>query len=190
LSAKLFSHRFNLLPASGLLRIARPFDFHYNLRYSGSEQNHARWHFCRRAFFFGSQKMTDLEILTLVDRFERCLLDKAEFHHRDHLTVSVAYLYAGDLAYALGRMRASLTRFATHHGVPGLYHETLTRFWLQQVEQRLDRSLCLAESVRKVHEQLSNKDLPFDYYSRETLNSPQARAKWIEPDRVGVVDEI
>jgi len=133
--------------------------------------------------------MTDAEILTLVDRFERCLLDKTEFHHRDHLTVSVAYLYAGDLARAMDRMRASLTRFATHHGVPGLYHETLTRFWLQQIEQRLDRRLCLGESVRKVHEHLSDKDLPFHYYSREALNAPAAKAQWLEPDNVGGSDE-
>src|SRR4051794_33454765 len=34
----------------------------------------------RRAFFFGAQ-MTDAEILTLVDRLERCLLAKEDFHH-------------------------------------------------------------------------------------------------------------
>ena len=87
--------------------------------------------------------MTDAEILTLVDRLERCLLAKEEFHHRDHLTVAVVYLYSADLETAMDRMRSSLKRFAAHHGVTGLYHETLTRFWLRQVEQRLDRSRCL-----------------------------------------------
>ena len=98
--------------------------------------------------------MTDAEILTLVDRLERCLLGKEEFHHRDHLAVAVVYLYASDLETAMDRMRSSLKRFAAHHGVTGLYHETLTRFWLLQVEQRLDRSRCLEESVREVQEQL------------------------------------
>ena len=79
--------------------------------------------------------MTDAEILTLVDRLERCLLGKEEFHHRDHLAVAVVYLYASDLETAMDRMRSSLKRFAAHHGVNGLYHETLTRFWLLQVEQ-------------------------------------------------------
>jgi hypothetical protein len=72
--------------------------------------------------------MTDAEILTLVDRLERCLLAKEEFHHRDHLTVAVVYLYASDLETSMDRMRSSLKRFAAHHGVTGLYHETLTRF--------------------------------------------------------------
>ena len=126
--------------------------------------------------------MTDSEILTLVDRLERCLLAKNEFHHRDHLTVAVVYLYAGDFTFALERMRASLARFAAHLGVSGLYHETLTCFWLQQVEMRLDREICLQESVRKVQEQLTDKDLPFAYYSRELLNSPEARKTWLQPD--------
>ncbi len=86
--------------------------------------------------------MTDAEILTLVDRLERCLLAKNEFHHRDHLAVAAVYLYVGDFSSAVERMRASLTRFAAHHGVAGLYHETLTCFWVRQVEMRIDRTVC------------------------------------------------
>jgi hypothetical protein len=126
--------------------------------------------------------MTDAEILTLVDRFERCLLGKEEFLHRDHLTVAVVYLYASDLEAAMDRMRASLKRFAAHHGVTGLYHETLTRFWLLQVDRRLDRSKCMPESVRRVREQLNGKNLVFNHYSRERIESKEAREKWIEPD--------
>ena len=126
--------------------------------------------------------MTDADVLTLVDRLERCLLAKDEFHHRDHLAVAAAYLYAGDLQSALERMRASLTRFAAHHGVSGLYHETLTRFWLLQVEQRLDRRLALCESVGKIQEELADKGLPMRCYKTETLNSTEARLQWVAPD--------
>lgn len=126
--------------------------------------------------------MTDSEILTLVDRLERCLLAKEEFHHRDHLTVAVVHLYASDLETAMDRMRRSLQRFAEHHGVTGLYHETLTRFWLMQVNQRLDRSLCLSASVMKVREQLNDKNLVFNHYSRERIDSKEARETWIKPD--------
>jgi hypothetical protein len=126
--------------------------------------------------------MTDAEILTLVDRLERCLLAKEEFHHRDHLTVAVVYLYAADLETAMDRMRSSLKRFAAHHGVTGLYHETLTRFWLMQANQRLNRSQSLEISVRKVHSQLSDKNLVFNHYSRERIDSKEAREIWLEPD--------
>jgi transposase len=126
--------------------------------------------------------MTDAEILTLVDRLERCLLPKEQFHHRDHLTVAVVYLYTCDLETAMDRMRSSLKRFAAHHSVPKLYHETLTRFWLLQVDQRLDRSKCLKESVRAIQEKLSDKNLAFEYYSRERMDSKEARETWLEPD--------
>jgi len=127
--------------------------------------------------------MNDAEILTMINRLERCLLDKTEFHHRDHLAVAAMYLYSSDFESALDRMRATLKRFAAHHQVSGLYHETLTRFWLQQVEASLDRKLCLAESVRKVQEQLGDKNLAFEYYSRELINSQEAKQKWVPPDR-------
>ncbi|HEU4414188.1 MAG TPA: hypothetical protein VFT65_05345 [Candidatus Angelobacter sp.] len=126
--------------------------------------------------------MTDAQILTLADRLERCLLANEEFHHRDHLTIAVVYLYAADFDSALDRMRASLKRFAGHHGVTGLYHETLTRFWLCQVEQRLNRGLCLSESVSQIQAQISDKNLAFEFYSRELLSSPEAKARWMEPD--------
>src|SRR4029077_18869361 len=125
--------------------------------------------------------MTDAEILTLIDRLERCLLAKEEFHHRDHLTAAVVYLYSSDMETAMDRMRASLKRFAAHHGVNGLYHETLTRFWLLQVEKRLDRRLCLSEAVRMVKEQLNDKNLAFEYYGRERIESKEAREKWLQP---------
>jgi len=126
--------------------------------------------------------MTDAEILTLVDRLERCLLGKEEFHHRDHLAVAVVYLYSVDIKAAMDRMRASLKRFAAHHDVTGLYHETLTRFWLQQVEKSLDRSECLKQSVSKVRESLNDKNLAFEYYSRERIESKAARETWLKPD--------
>jgi hypothetical protein len=126
--------------------------------------------------------MTDAEILTLVDRLERCLLAKEEFHHRDHLTVAVVYLYASDLETSMDRMRSSLKRFAGHHGVTGLYHETLTRFWLQQVEKLLDRDKCLEQSVARVREKLNSKNLVFEYYSRERIESKEAKESWLEPD--------
>ena len=128
------------------------------------------------------KKMTDTEILMMVDRLERCLLPKEAFHHRDHLTVAVVYLYAADLETAIDRMRATLKRFATHHQVGGLYHETLTRFWLQQIATRLDRGLCLQESVKQIQAQINDKNLPFEYYSRERINSQEAKEKWLLPD--------
>jgi hypothetical protein len=132
--------------------------------------------------------MNDAQILTLVDRFERCLLAKDEFRHRDHLTVAVAYLYASDFPSAMDRMRASLQRFAAHHGVGGLYHETITRFWLEQAEQRLDRRACLSAAVLKVQNELGDKGLLSRYYSKQVLDSREARERWVESETMAAAD--
>jgi len=125
--------------------------------------------------------MTDAEILTLVDRLERCLFSPSEFHHKVHLAVAVAYLYAGDFDSAMDKLRTTLARFLSHHGASG-YNETLTRFWLLQVQKRVDRKLCLQESVKMVTAELSRKEMIYDFYSREKLNSPEAKREWAEPD--------
>jgi hypothetical protein len=131
--------------------------------------------------FLLEREMTDGEILTLVDRLERCLLSPSEFHHHQHLAVATAYLYTSDFESALDLMRASLCRFVAHHG-GNRYHETATRFWMIQVETHLDRSLCLGNAVERITVALGNKDLIHAYYSRERLDSAEARQSWIPPD--------
>lgn len=125
--------------------------------------------------------MTDSEILTLVDRFERCLLSPAEFHHRDHLAVAVTYLYQSDFETALQRMVRSLLRFVAHHGGTR-YHQTLTHFWMIQAETHLDRSLCLRDSVERVVKALPNKNAVHEYYSKERLASLEAKESFVAPD--------
>jgi hypothetical protein len=125
--------------------------------------------------------MTDSEILTLADRLERCILSPEDFHHQLHLTVAVAYLYAGDFEPAMGKMRSALLRFVAYHG-GNKYHETITRFWMLQVEKHLDRTLCLRAAVERVIAALANKDMIYEYYSRERLDSAEAKESWLEPD--------
>ena len=128
--------------------------------------------------------MTDSEILTVVRKLEQCVFAPSEFHHRDHLAVCVFYLYGGDLETAMDRMRASLLRFTAHHNVKG-YHETITRFWMRLVEQRLDRRLCLGQAVRQIQEELEDKGIINRYYSKERLHSLEAKESWMEPDQSG-----
>lgn len=125
--------------------------------------------------------MTDCEILMLVDRLERCSLAPTEFHHCHHLAVATAYLYAAGLEPAVNRMRATLQRFVAYHG-GNLYHETATRFWMIQVENHLDRGLCLHVSAERVISVLADKGLIYEYYSKDLFASARAKEAWIEPD--------
>lgn len=127
--------------------------------------------------------MTEQEIWMLVRKLEQCEFSPGEFHHRDHLAVAAAYLYETDFEAAMNRMRASLFRFISHHGLKG-YHETITRFWMEQVEQRIDRRLSLPESVELVQSCLCDKELVYQYYSKERLNSVEAQEGWILPDQI------
>src|SRR5215470_16493454 len=121
--------------------------------------------------------MTDFEILFLVRRLERCELSPREFHHRDHLAVCAFYLYSSDLQSALNSMRESLLRFTKHHGLKG-YHETITRFWMERVRERLQNGECMGKFVERLQSEFSDKNVIYKYYSREVLESAHAKEKW------------
>jgi hypothetical protein len=80
-------------------------------------------------------------------------------------------------------MRGSLLRFTAHHNVKA-YHETITRFWIELLAPALEdpRSENLVETLNQLLRQHCNKQEIFDYYSRDRLQSIEARERWIEPD--------
>jgi hypothetical protein len=144
-----------------------------------------------RAFFFGGT-MTEFkpyesaaEIEEVVRRFESCGYQPEEFVHARHLTVSAWYFLHFDAETAKERMRSGLQQFIRHHGKSG-YHVTMTEFWLQVVEEVLhaipegDGALA---SVNQAVERLNDKVLIYEYFSRERLDSVEAKAGLIPPDR-------
>jgi hypothetical protein len=87
---------------------------------------------------------------------------------------------------AIERFTTSLRRFAAHHGVPGLYHETITWSYLLLIHERMQRDDSAKDwdSFRS-----ANRDL-FDrrpsvldrYYAPGTLASDLARRTFVLPD--------
>jgi hypothetical protein len=126
---------------------------------------------------------TEDDIKRVVRGFESCTTGKDSFSHHDHLAVAVWYLRQ-DEARALDLMRASLLRFLDHYDCCANYHETLTRFWIQQVRGVLKTltGLSLLETTNSVVERLGNSRLAFDYYSKELVESAAAKQGWVEPD--------
>ena len=133
---------------------------------------------------------TPEEIETLVRDFDACTLPREAWTHRAHLTVALWYLLHHSLPEATVLVRHGIERFNRAHGIRttphGGYHETLTLFWISIVTRYLeeasreDRSLVtLANNLLLRH---GRKELPLEYYSRERLFSPEARAAWVEPD--------
>jgi len=124
------------------------------------------------------------EIEEVVTKFEQCEYGLAEFPHARHLTVAAWYLTRLPAEEAMAAMRRGLLRFTAHHKKQG-YHETITRFWMELVGEFLGRhspGRTLAESVTVLLENYANKQIMFEYYSRERVMSDAAKKGWLEPD--------
>ena len=122
-----------------------------------------------------------------VRAFEDCTLPAGSFHHADH--VRLAWLYLRDRTFpaALEAFCSGLERFATANGKPGLYHETITWFYLLLIHERRAR---LApdhtwEDFASANADLLNWKEPIlkKYYRDQTLKSDFARRVFVLPDR-------
>jgi len=130
-------------------------------------------------------------IADVVQKFERCEFGLEEFTHARHLTVAAWYLCHLSPAEAHLRMKTGLVRFVEHHGKQG-YHETITRFWMEIVRnfvESMPRDAAIMEKVNDIVERYDNKDVLFEYYSRERVLSELAKREWVQPDLKVIVSE-
>jgi hypothetical protein len=121
-----------------------------------------------------------------VAAFEACAIAKAEFHHDDHVRLAWIYLRQNRFIVAIERFTTSLQRFAAHHGVPGLYHETITWAYLVLIHERIERGGGGGgwESFRTKNTDLldTRPSILERYYAPETLRSDIARRIFMLPD--------
>jgi len=133
---------------------------------------------------------TAAEIEEVVRRFENCSYSPEEFVHARHLTVATWYFAEFPGEVAREKMRSALKKFIAHYGKNG-YHQTITEFWLRLVEKAVRKSHAQNDDIvalaNNLVANLKNKDLIYEYFSRERLGSQEAKARWIEPDLQTVV---
>lgn len=125
------------------------------------------------------------EVSEVVRRFESCEFGPDEFKHRLHLAVALVYLLDSPYHVALERMRQGLKRFIEHHGLNGVYHETLTVFWMRRVRafvEHADRRRGLAALANALSDACADPRAVFEYYSTERIESDKARACWLDSD--------
>lgn len=126
------------------------------------------------------------------DDFVRAFLDgslpPAEFHHRDHLRLSWVLIRRLGVVEAARAITDGIQRFAAQLGQSQKYHETLTRFWIRIVGHMIEARPDIGDFTAFLAEfpQLLDKDLPYRHWRRETIQSPTARAGWVEPDRMAL----
>jgi len=100
--------------------------------------------------------------------------------------VALSYLNELSADKALARMRKNIRAFAAHHGVSGLYHETLTTFWmklLDHVAANADAHLPLWQRINSIVARWGTSAPVKAHYSPEVIQSKTAREKWVPPDR-------
>jgi hypothetical protein len=117
--------------------------------------------------------------------FEACRIDPGAFDHRAHLRLAYVYLAENDAETALRSMRGALLAFIQHHKIPvAKYHETLTKAWILAVRHFMAISPDSESSASFIanNPRMLDSRIMSTHYSTEVLFSPEARARFIEPN--------
>ena len=107
----------------------------------------------------------------------------ADFDHTAHLRAAFCLLRRSAFLEACIAMRAGLQDLARRAGRPGLYHETITIAFMSLVAQRAASQPGVAwDDFVAAHPDLRDRALLGRWYRRETLESAQARERFVMPD--------
>jgi hypothetical protein len=107
----------------------------------------------------------------LLAAFEAGEISASAFPHERHLQVAwgLSRRYPREEAFAT--LAEGIRGIAARAGVPGKYHETMTRAWFE---------LAAQADTLEAHPELLDRSLLARYYSPERLEA--GRYKWLEPD--------
>ncbi|PXF29940.1 hypothetical protein WH50_18025 [Pokkaliibacter plantistimulans] len=118
--------------------------------------------------------------------FEELELPAEQFKHRNHLRLAWLLLQLeADYELTFGRLAEGIRRYATHLGVPDLYHATLTDAMLRLVDERQRSGLYTTwQQLLEAHPELlsQGKELVAARYSTALLDSFAARQQVLPPD--------
>ncbi|MGO4461850.1 hypothetical protein AB4039_31845 [Streptomyces sp. M-16] len=105
------------------------------------------------------------------------------FGHREHVHLTWLAVRRLGVPAAADLIGDGIRAITVRAGVPEKFHATLTRAWVELVghhaaEPDADDFARFADR----HPHLLDKELPTRFYRPGTLDSPRARAGWVEPD--------
>jgi hypothetical protein len=135
----------------------------------------------------GNQSQTE----QLVTAFRARTLPKADWTHHAHLRVGLWHVLNYPPDTALARLREGITRLNEAHGTPNTfrsgYHETITQFYVWLIAHFVfqadpNRRRSLDDLGTELIARHGDRNLPLRYYSRELLDSPEARELVVMPD--------
>jgi hypothetical protein len=118
----------------------------------------------------------------LVAQFEDTTLP--DLPHEDHVRLVWLYTRESGRDAAIERIRDGLIAYTAARGSAEWFHATRTWAWAVLIaDATLASPATTFVDFLGQHPQFTRRDLLSDYYSAELLNSDEARASALQPDR-------
>jgi hypothetical protein len=135
------------------------------------------------------EEYSEQQLNDIVKGFLDRTLNKSLWTHQAHIVTAIWHLMKFDKEDALCRLRSGIISYnlavgGENTGQNG-YHETMTVFWWEIIHQYLAgrNDVSYRENcITFLHSPMSDKNFPFQFYSRERILSPAARSKFTDPD--------
>lgn len=122
-----------------------------------------------------------------VQAFCACSLPPDAFNHRNHLRITWIYLQRLSLDEAIECTCVGIARFAAHLGAEARFNRTLTEALVRLAVSHgaADRTVSWEAFLARAPELLLDcKAVLARHYSAELIACPEARYKFIPPDRL------
>ena len=129
----------------------------------------------------GSAHLSDEDFLVA---FESCALPNGQFHHADHLRLTWLYVLRHGEESAARRVMEGIQRYASFNGAAGKFNFTQTRAWVRLVSHacKSQPGTRSFQELAAAHPKLLDKSALSAHYSKQLLESDEARVRWVEPD--------
>lgn len=130
--------------------------------------------------------MSDDEFLAA---FEAAAFTRPEWTHEAHVRMAWLYLTRLPFADALEKVRRGIQKLNGKIGSPDGYHETITVAFVRIIADRAAGGERY-EAFRDRNPDLLDRTLPalLRHYTKDRLDSSEARATFVEPDREPLPD--
>ena len=129
------------------------------------------------------------KIRHLIQQFQNRTLPKEDWTHEAHLIVAIWFVKNYTLAEATCYIRAGIIAYNVAVDTPNTstsgYHETITLFWIRLIEIYIQQHQHLeieALTDQFLASKYAQKNIFFEYYTKNLLFSTEARGIWHMPD--------
>lgn len=129
------------------------------------------------AIVIASAHLSDEDFLAA---FAACELPLSSFRHGDHLRLAWLHLHRKPFHQALEAVKDGIRRYAAHHGVSHIFHETVTTAWVTLLATHNEPSFSqfIMENEDRLHRGLLHR-----FWTPAAIESEAARLSWLPPDK-------